>query len=290
MKIEGRLLYAYILQGTFLLAVMLFTFMTMDSPVISIGEKQYSLLGILTDRNVLIKCRQAMINDRFIAVYGFDSMKWFAILLPVICALPVLHVYDSIDDNTRHFMLIRMSKTKYCLIHFTAAFITGFAVVVCGITLYALITYAVLPSRSTVNAVGDLTGYYGSTAWERFLSLAKKVSNTATAGGLMGCVVLIIYHLVRDRFLTVTTPMMLMYISDKLYILHDKKRFENFDMITGPRPDKICFLFPSNLGNMYYMLQTECDVSYLWFFAGTAGLLILLFVIYCKIYKGSVGK
>ncbi|MBR6897380.1 MAG: hypothetical protein IKN24_04340 [Lachnospiraceae bacterium] len=287
--IGGRLLNAYMVHGLFALAVVLFAFMAMNSPVISVGEKRYSLLGALTENGVMIKCRQEMINNSYLTVYGFDAMKWFAILLPVVCALPALYIYESIDDNTRNFLLIRMSKTRYCLLQFMAAFVTGFSVVVCGVMLYALVAYALLPGFGESPLAGGLAEYYGRTPWERFLFLARKVSDTAVAGGFMACFTLILYHVVHDRFLTITTPMMLMYISDKLYVLHDKKRFENYDIMTGPEPDRICFLFPSNIGNMHYMLQTECGVSYGWYFAGMAGLLLLAFIIYRKIYDRVMG-
>ncbi len=275
---------AFLFQWAFVLSAFLFLLACLVGPAVELpgSEKTYSLLNMFMDASLYRAGVSEQINSGYRIAYMFDSSKWFVILLPVLASIPVLNSYDRINRSIKIFMLSRMNRKAYCRNMLAAAFVTGAAVVIIGVFLYSIVVNIVFANIKTDDPLVEsyLLGF-GKDSWQRFIYLVKKISNHALAGGLYASTTLLIYHLVRDKFLTLTLPMVLMYISDKLYMLYEKTLFED---ITDIKPNKLFALFPSNITMCHYMFESEYGISYFWFFVFATCLLIVLALVYIKIF------
>lgn len=281
-----KLFGSYLIHGAFFLSVFLFVFTALGAPVIKYAGRDYTILSMITDRGLYEKCRMDPINNSFLAGYAFDASKWYATLLPVITAIPALFVYDKIDASLKTYVLSRISRRKYCLLQLMTAFLTGFSVVALGVALYYGIVSFLLPAYDmNSDILNAMASYYGYSGSARFTTLAIKVSNSAVAGGLMAAFSLVLYHLVHDKFLVITIPMMIMYISDKLYYLYDKQRFANAENYDDIAPAVASALFPSNISRMFSMMGSEYGISYAWFLPVACILFLLIYMLYRLVFE-----
>lgn len=277
---------AYIVSPLFWLSVGIFVILCLSGTAVTIGNQDYSMMEVMMDRELYSLCASSPVSCDFIVAYGFDASQWFVVILPVLSVLPVLYVYDMFSTKLKKNILIRTSLRSYSAGCFLSAFITGMLVAFLGIALYVTIAYIYLPDFSDV-ADEYMMEVFGKTGLLRFATIMKKASNSIVISGIFAVFGLLIYHLVHDKFLTVTLPMMLLYLSEKGYILYTRWLYSNmnFESMQGKKADYFGLLFPSNCTSQFFMWENETGTSYGWFFVGLFCVMLIAYYIYTRILK-----
>lgn len=260
-------------------------------PVARINDNDYSVLELIINRNIMADAVKKLDCNSYAVMMSFDSSPWFTVAAPVITAMPALAVYVQNAENTRRQILVRMNKRVYSSGLFWSAFLTGVLIALIGILLYAAVAFKSFPHLSDFPNDSELiTAIYGGSASSRFFKLMKKVLNCSIMCGVFPLLTLIVYQVLHDRFLAMTLPMMVQYVSLKASIMFSVWLYSDESLYLNGRLNFIYILFPSNCMMHYNYWEQVLHLPFACFLIMTGIIIIALYLIFDKLNRRSIGE
>ena len=284
----GVLCKEYLSSPLCYMSVVLFVLLCAFGNSADVGGSNYSVLELITDRELYRQACTFMQCSSYILTLRYDAMPWFSVVVPVITAFPALMIYEQNSGGICTSILSRIKKQNYCGSLFITAFLSGFLIAMLGIVLYAVLMLFYFPS---ITAFDDeiLLSFYGSTMLERFVPLLKKGINCCFVCGVFPVLTVSIYNIVHDRFLAMTFPMMLQYISLKCSILYASWLYSDPSRASDRLLNLFHLLFPSNCMSHYSFWENNLQLPFLCFFIIIGALLVVLYIIFERLIRLSVG-
>lgn len=289
-KYIGVLLTEYFTYPAIYLSAVLFLLLCALGPVANINDSSYSVLELITNREYMSLAAEEFECCSYNIMLNFSSSPWFSLGASVIAAIPALAVFIQNSENTRRQILIRMNKRAYSTGLFWSAFLTGVLIALVGILLYAVIAYAAFPPISSFGENAEfITAVYGSAS-ARLLRLIKKIINCCIICGIFPLVTLIVYQLLHDRFLAMTIPMMIQYVSLKASIMFGTWRYSDPSLFSNDRLNFLDILFPSSCMIHYYYWEQTLRLPFACFFIMSGVIIIALYLVFDRLNRRSIGE
>lgn len=283
------LLKEYFTSPAIYAAAGLFALLCIFGRSLPLGDTFYSVMEVLSDAKLYNKACEEFLNSSYFLAKGFRG-DWFEVAAPVITAFPALAVFAQNYDSVKRSVLIRMNRNTYCGGLFASAYFSGVIISLVGILIYILFIVLNFPPLSAFpNDMELISSVYGETAFQRLIPLLKTVLVTCLVSGIFPTITIVLYQLVRDNFLSITIPMMIMYVSMKGSIAYGKWLWLD-DNSTKWIFKFIYILFPSNCMQQDDFWDNSLGLSFVFFFIMTGIWLAVLYIIFAKVTKHSVGE
>lgn len=290
MKYLGVLLTEYFTYPAIYLSAVLFFLLCVLGPVANINDSSYSVLELITNSEYMSLAAEKSDCNSYSIMMNFNSSPWFSLGASVIAAIPALAVIIQNSENTRRQILVRINKRAYSSGLFLSAFLTGVIVSLVGILLYAIIAYSAFPSISSFREDAEFINLIYGNSSARFLMLIKKIVNCCIVCGIFPPVTLIIYQLLHDRFLAMTVPMMIQYVSLKANIMYGSWRYSDPSLFENDRLNFLDILFPSSCMIHYYYWERTLNLPFACFFIMSGVIIIALYLIFDRLNRRSIGE
>ena len=153
-------------------------------------------------------------------IMKFRENHWFPIIVPMVAAIPYINRFSDEWLTGYYYMRVHRSKrSSYAVENVFMAAFTGFLVMCTGILLFGIVCMYVFPSYSSYALDADesiVTAIYGQTQAARLFSFVKVLLHVGILGSISSVFSCIMLTIVRDCFLSLTLPMMLVYLSTKV--------------------------------------------------------------------------
>lgn len=222
----------------------------------------------------------------YAVLVAIRGLEWFVVLFPVLVSIPGVYEFaDSWLSGNYYLTVSRTGRAKYAFRKLLIAGLTGAAVVVLGVLLYTAIVYLKFPALTEFHEDAEssiLMLFYGETVWERTQVILHMLWNLAMHGALAAMVSLVLVAVLRDKFLALSIPMMIEYLSTKLSGIYNMYLLEVYGWEqTPPLKAYLPQLFiPSDQLIMETRFEQVYGVSYgyygLYLLAWAMGLFLLL--------------
>lgn len=287
----NTLLTEYFTYPAIYLSFAAFLLLCMFGPIAKIKDNEYSVFELIMNKDIMANAVKMLECNSFAVMRAFDESPWFSVAAPVITAMPALAVYVQNAQNTRRQILVRMNKRVYSSGLFWSAFLTGFLIALIGILLYASVVFSAFPRISDFPDDAEfINAVYGSSSSVRFYALMKKVINCCIICGVFPILTLIAYQLLHDRFLAMTLPMMVQYVSLKASIMFGAWLYSDESLYSNGWLNFIQLLFPSNCMLHHYYWEGILHLPFAFFFIMTGIIIIVLYLLFDRLNRCSIGE
>lgn len=222
----------------------------------------------------------------------YDNFEWFPIIMPTIVGFTSVY-YIGIENETKfsRFILIRMNMRKYILLKMISSGLIGGITVIIGILIYGLIVYSNFYNIEyymdmDINILQTNIKMYDIFPNQliflnRITFLVKKLTFTFLTGFLMGIITYLFLIFIRNKFLTLTFPIIINYLS--LSII---SKFIVIDIDKNIIHYWLYILCPCWHYNMYYAFPQLYNKSYLWYISIFLSYIFIIFIsIYCTLRR-----
>ena len=145
-----------------------------------------------------------------------NIQRWFVVLLPVLAGFPSIHIFfEEWFGGGYFFVIIREGRYRYASVKAVSAAICGGVSVFFGVVTYVLILYWHFPSLSQLpDEMSYIVDIYGGPLGI-FTAVGSEIGNIAAVAAMFPILSLILMVLLRQKFLALTIPMMVQYLSDR---------------------------------------------------------------------------
>lgn len=262
-------------------AAVLFAVLCGFGATVTINEESYIFFEIIFNSKLLTQAKKISDCSSFLMSYRFSRSVWYVIGLSVLTAIPALYTYINSLEKIHIFSIIRSNYKSYSAGIFFSSFLSGAIITAFGILIYTAAAYLTLPSFASF-ADEMLEQAYGATALDRLLLMLKPILNHAFVGGVISVFAITLYRFIRSDFLAATIPMMLMYVSVKVFPNYAEWIYADIGRSENTLVHILALLFPSNLTDMGIMLESTLNAPFwlAYIILGT-----LLYAIYIVFYK-----
>ncbi len=216
---------------------------------------------------------------------GFRDMEWFMVALPVIASFPVLYDFAEEWSGGNYYQVIsRSSRSRYAAGKLWKAASRGFGAVVSGIFLYGILVFLRFPSLGEYQLTPEesmTVMAYGMSGAARLFCFLKAALHTGWLAAIAAVFCSLLVIVLRDRFLSVTFPILLEYFSIKLLNLYYAFLYGRYGADEIPLIFRVIeFLFPS--GHLYYdnTFQVTYGLRYGCYFIFTGGFAFLICILF----------
>lgn len=261
-------------------AAILFAVLCGFGATVEINEETYSFFEIVFNSKLLSKTAGMLDCSSFVMAYNFSQSVWYTIGLSVIAAIPALCTYIRTLEKIHDFSLIRSNYKAYSAGIVLSSFISGAVIVLAGILMYNAAAHMLLPSIESLPDP-EAQMMYGSAS-DRLVSMIKKVSNHALVGGVIPVLAITLYRFIRSDFLAATIPMMLTYISVKVFPNYIMWMFSDEQRSSNTFLRALTMIFPSNLTDLGMSFENTFNAP---FWLAYIVISALLFAAYLLFYK-----
>lgn len=273
--------------GFYAAALLIFA-MAFIAPALEISGKSYSIPAVLFDPE---RYRYALTNIDCCAqlvAADFDRHTLFTILLPIIVSFPAMKIFFQHKDSIQKTVLIRTSKRVYKAGIFVTSFLSGAVISFIGIMLYIITAFSIFPPI-TVFDNAELIEMYGG-APGLMSTLVKKAANVCVVSGMFSVFCIIVCAAVRDKFFSLTLPVMIQYISMKIYIIYSNWLYSDMARSQNKLLNFLCMMLPYSLTQHYTAWEYQLDLPYFCFFGFAAIVIAGEYLIFDKLMERSVGR
>lgn len=280
MRYFANLCKRYAMSLSFYAAIILMMLLCLFGMSARVEDEYHSVIELLLNSELMDAAKSDFACNSFYVINRFSGSPWYSVALPVITAFPALNIYISFSKPNCAFSLVRTSKTTYSVANVITAFLSGAFICIIGVILYSAFVYMILPDITSFGV--DYLNEIGlGSVQERIFMLLPGLLASAVVGGLSAVIVIILYLFLHDKFLSLSIPMMVMYVSLKLDILYSMWIASNPSYQEDKLLNAVYILFPSGAANIHGTLQMLNFPYYLYFiFIG-----IVLFAFVC-LFKG----
>lgn len=222
-------------------------------------------------------------------IMAFRNNYWFPIIVPVVAAIPYMYRFSDEWLTGYYYMsLPRTKRISYAATTVVVAEVTGFLVMCIGILLFGIVCVYVFPSYSSYMLDADesiVAAMYGQTQMARLMTLVKVWLHAGLLGSIASIISLIFLTIIHDCFLSLTLPMMLVYLSTKVcnyYSLFVREKYaDDPPAVVG----MLSLLIPSMYMDMEWAFHQWFGVpDFLWhiYLLALAGFLAIIMVYIVK--------
>lgn len=272
MKLFFKLCQQYYSTPYIYAAAIMFFFLCMFGMSARVNGELYSVFELLINPTLMAQAQQKVECNAYLLLLSYSASPWFAVVLPIISAFPALMIYSNYIEPLKLSILSRTNKNCYSASTTAAAFLSGASVSILGTFLYAVLLYNVFPDFSSYGNSSLLIAY-GESAVDRLFLLIKQASGNILLCGILAVAAIVLHCLTEDRFLSLTLPMMAMYVSLKLSLFYSQWLFEDPQRYDSKLYKGLYILFPSKLSDAYYIFKGLNVPYYFW--------LIFIVIILC---------
>ena len=273
--------------GFYAAAVLIFA-LAVIGPSLDLSGKNYSIPVVLFDPKLYkaaledINCCSDLVAARF------DFHTLFTILLPIIASFPALKTFLQHNDAIRRTVLIRTSKRSYKAGIFVTTFLSGMVISFIGIMLYVITAFSAFPPISSFGNA-ELTEMYGGASG-LMADLFKKTANFCVVAGIFSVFTIIVCAAVRDKFFSLTLPVMIQYISMKIYIFYSNWLFSDPERSQDRFLNFLSMMLPFSLTQHYTAWEYRLRLPFVCFFGLAAIIIAGEYIILGKLIERSVGR
>lgn len=262
-------------------AIVVFALLCIFGMSFTVNNNTYTFFDVVFNEKIFNDVKNSYDNSSYILAFQFSNFNWYTVGLTVLTAIPALYTYAKSLEKVQNFALIRTSYRSYSAGTIFSAFLVGAIITVVGFLLFAAIVYIVFPSFESFDD-NILKMFYGETAGERLLKLAKNVLNNAVVGGIIPVIAITLYRFIRSDFLAASIPVMIMYISFKIVPNYRAWFTENPDTTNNTFLQLFFMLFPSNLINLGYSFEYTLKVPLFFAYLFFAAIVAACYFLYKK--------
>lgn len=266
-------------------AIVIFSILCIFGMSFTVDKNTYTFFEVFSNEKLFETLKLDSKYSSYLLAFQFSNFNWYTVGLAVLTAIPALYTYVKSLEKVQNFALFRTSYRKYTVGTILSAFLIGAIITIAGFLLFASAVYIVFPSFESFDN-DFIKMFYGETAGERLLKLAKNVLNNAVVGGIIPVFAITLYRFIRSDFLAASIPVMIMYISFKIVPNYRAWFSDNPDSSNNAFLQLLFMLFPSNLINLgysfEYTLKAPLFLAYLFFAA-------IVFAC-CLLFKKSVRR
>lgn len=213
-------------------------------------------------------------------VSNFDTSYWFYIALPVVVSMPtVIDFYEEWFGGRFYLNLHRQKIIGYCVSKTAAYSITAAAIFLIGVALFIFPVSLIFPSESTV----FLNEIYPSGF---FMYMLARLSNAAAAAAVCPLVTVIILILIKEKFLSLSVPMLINYMTAQLGSFLNIKAFTENNM----ELNKVIVLFPYYQFTLSRTFEETFGISFFVWYSAWALFLVLCASVLFYLVKRRVKK
>lgn len=210
---------------------------------------------------------------------AFRSSDWFIVFLPLLASLPRITDFAEQWLGGNYYLAIsRGTRKRYALTVMRDAALSGFLCVSAGIILYYLFVYLKFPHDSMYMASAEGVAL-GMTSADRLWALAFPVLHTGLLAAVASMICTVLVVLIKDRFLAVSLPVLLEYISWKLSESHSFALMFQYENGAPVREHIVELFLPAAHLYYDYLFKNHFRIGY-WFYLvlmGGFGLTLFLF-------------
>lgn len=281
MKYFYKLCLGYLFTPSLYAAIILFFLLCLFGATVNVNSESYSVFDLLMNHSLLNEAKTDFSCNSYFMLRNFSGSVWFIVALPVISGYPALTVYSNYCEPSRIMILSRTSRKSYSAAVIVSSFFCGAIISFAGILLFALLAYSLFPSITSFNA--DLLQSMNlDSQLGRFTDIFPKVSNCVVVSGLLSVITVIIFCFIKDKFMSLSLPMMLMYVSVKLSMLYSSWIAEDPARYDNKVLEAVYVVFLSSATDIHYYMQSCFNIPYILYFLFTAVILL----IFIHIFKG----
>lgn len=272
--------------GTYCAAILLFAVCLIVGTTITTDNGFCSILAAISDGDLYARVLKIPQNCAELVAQRFIDDQLFSILFPTIVSFPAMRIFIANTNTVQKPVVIRANKRPYCAGLFVTTFLSGFVIALMGIMLYVAAAHILFPPISAVEDVDFIEAYSSVLG---IANLIKKAANVCTVAGIYSVFTIIICAAVHDKFLSLTLPLMIQYVSAKVGLVYrswlyfDMERSKNRFLIF------INMINPISLTSHYSSWEYLLKLPFACFFVFAAVIIAGLYVIYGKLMERSIG-
>lgn len=281
MRYLYKLCLGYLLSPSLYVAIILFFLLCLFGATANINSESYSVFDLLMNHSLLNEAKTDFSCNSYYLLRNFSGSVWFIVALPVISGFPALIVYSNYCEPSRIMILSRTSKKSYSTAVILSSFFSGAVIAISGVLLYSITVYSVFPEITSFNV--DFLQSVNLDNWAgRIADFFPRASNCVIVSGLLSVITVIIFCFIRDKFMSLSLPMMLMYVSMKLSMLYSSWIAEDSSRYNDKALEAVYIVFLSSAVDIHYYMQSCFNIPYILYFLFTA-VILLMFI---HIFKG----
>lgn len=281
MKYFYKLCLGYLFTPSLYAAIILFFLLCLFGATVNVNSESYSVFDLLMNHSLLNEAKTDFSCNSYFMLRNFSGSVWFIVALPVISGYPALTVYSNYCEPSRIMILSRTSKKSYSTAVILSSFFSGMVIAISGILLYSITIYLVFPEITSFDV--DFLQSINLDNWTgRIADFFPRASNCVIVSGLLSVITVIIFCFIRDKFMSLSLPMMLMYVSMKLSMLYSSWIAEDTSRYNDKALEAVYIVFLSSAADIHYYMQSCFNIPYILYFLFTAVILL----IFIHIFKG----
>lgn len=276
-----KLCLRYFLSPSFYAAIALFFLLCLFGATVNVNSESYSVFELLLNNSLIEEAQTDFSSNSYYLLRNFSGSVWFIVALPVICGFPALDIYSNYCKPSCAMILSRTSRKSYSAAVIMSSFFSGAVIAILGILLYGITVYSVFPDIASFN-VDFLQSVNLDSQIGRFTEFFPKASNCIIVSGLLSVIAVIILCLIRDKFMSLSLPMMLMYVSTKLIMLYSWWIAQEPSRYDDKTLETVYMLFLSSAVDIHYYMPSCLGIPYSLYFPFTA----LILLVFIHLFKG----
>lgn len=281
MRYLYKLCLGYLLSPSLYVAIILFFLLCLFGATVNVNSESYSVFDLLMNHSLLNEAKTDFSCNSYYLLRNFSGSVWFIVALPVISGFPALTVYSNCCEPSRIMILSRTSKKSYSTAVILSSFFSGAVIAISGVLLYSITVYSVFPEITSFNV--DFLQSVNLDNWAgRIADFFPRASNCVIVSGLLSVITIIIFCFIRDKFMSLSLPMMLMYVSMKLSMLYSSWIAEDSSRYNDKALEAVYIVFLSSAADIHYYMQSCFNIPYILYFLFIAVILL----IFIHIFKG----
>lgn len=271
--------------GTYCAAIMLFA-ICLIVPTTSMDNGHYSIAALVFDKDLYQEALNNPLCCAQLMAQRFIEAPMFKILFSTIVSFPALRIFKGNADIVQKPVVIRTNKRPYCMGLFATTFLSGFIITLVGILIYVATAHALFTPVSAFDDMDFIEAYSNPLS---VTLLIKKTVNVCTVSGIFSIFTVIISAVVHDKFLALTLPVMIQYISMKIWIVYSGWLYSDMERSTNRFLNFIEMMIPFSLTNHYSRWEYGLKLPFACFFVFAAVVIVGLYFIFRKIMERSIG-
>lgn len=271
--------------GTYCAAIVLFA-ICLIVPTVTLEGGYYSIPVLIFDSDLYEQALNTPTCCAQLVAQRFIEAPLFRILFSTIVSFPALRIFRGNADIVQKPVVIRTNKRPYRAGLFVTTFLSGFIITLIGVMLYVVTAFSLF---TPVSAFDDMDFIEAYSNFVSITNLIKKIANVCTISGIFSIFTVIISAVVHDKFLALTLPVMLQYISMKIWIVYSSWLYSDMERSTNRFLLFIEMMMPFSLTNHYSSWEHLLKLPFACFFVFAAVVIAGLYVIFGKLMERSIG-
>ena len=218
------------------------------------------------------------------AVIGFRDSDWFVVLLPALVSFPFVYDFDEQWFGGNYYLVVsRQTKRRYAVQTMLRAAGTGFCILISGTLIYTFFAVLKFPCGISEPEQSAIAASYGATILQRGVYFIRELLHTGCLSALLVMISVLLTVILKNRFLALSLPVLIEYMSSKLLYVFQRYRFlQENDSVAGAFVE---FLLPSK--HLYYdqSFAASFGVSYGFYLMFLLFVFVVMMVVFLRMVE-----